>query len=480
MDPVSLMGEGGRGRKRTLQFVEGEVDTGVRLLEIADEALLAAVLAGEACLRAGSSGAEVALCTSDRTFGLKRTDTSNLLLLLDGRSSSGGGSGAPETPGAFLAAGQPAPETPGAVTPPPVATETPSPSAASVLHLGTQWEGLATQQARAQGLEPLLVCATCVDTLETCPIAPDYGALRELLDAYRFGAEEEDGAGGRDVGAAGRLFPELLTVARQSEGKLHAWLRAEHYLELEGRWMAVDAAYLGTLLRLVLCEVLQEGWTPSAVPPEGVIRAMAREGYRREVVENCLGRFFKPAETVAALDGEGGAGAEAEAEAGPGDPQEEGAGAGVGVGAGMVMEAQSLDIGAVCRFMAEPLFLEQSRWNLDKFLSRLRKELVLDVELPPVEEFLGGLALVETVRKFGKDFKEVEYFPARALSPDPKDCFAALFQRRKNWRHGELQPYLKGLALPAEQTLDQEVAKWSYSFRENGDAEKEQIYYRRW
>ena len=244
--------------------------------------------------------------------------------------------------------------------------------------------------------------------------------------------------------------------------------------------MTVDAAYLGTLLRLVLCEMLQEGWAPSSVPPEGVIRAMAREGYRREVVENCLSRFFKPTETVAAVGGVGGAGAEAEAEAGPGGPREEGAEADVGVGVGMVTEAQSLDFRAVCRFLAEPLFLEQPRWNLDKFSSRLREELVLDVELPRVEEFLGGLALVETVRKFGKDFKEVEYFPARALSPNPKDCFAALFQRRKNWRHGEIQPYLKGLALPAEQTLDQEIAKWSYSFRESGDAEKELIYYRRW
>ena len=474
MDPVSLMGEGGRGRKRALQFVEGEVDTGVRLLEMADEALLAAVLSGEACLRAGAGGEEVALCTADRTFGLKRTDTSNILLLLDGRSSSGGGGGAPGTPGTLPAAGQPAPETPGVVTPPPAAAATPSPSAPSVTRLGTQWEGLATQQARAQGLEPLLVCATCVDTLETCPIAPDYGALRDLLDAHRFGAEEEDGTGGSGAGATGRLFPELLTVARLSEGKLRAWLRAEHYLELEGRWMAVDAAYLGTLLRLVLCEILQEGWVPAAVPPEGVVQAMVREGYRREVVENCLGRFFKPAEsTVAAAEGAGDAGAAAEAETGPG---EEGTGAGVGGGGG----AQSLDFGAVCRFLAEPLFLEQPRWNLDKFSSRLREELVLDVELPGVEEFLGGLALVETVRKFGKDFKEVEYFPARALSSNPKDCFAALFQRRKNWRHGELQPYLVGLALPAEQTLDQEVAKWCYSFRENGDADNEQIYYRRW
>jgi len=93
MDPVSRLGEGGRGRKRALQYAEAGVETGVRLLEVADEALLAAVLAGETCLRAGGADQEAALCTADRTFGLKRTDTSNLLLLLNGGAGSGGGGG---------------------------------------------------------------------------------------------------------------------------------------------------------------------------------------------------------------------------------------------------------------------------------------------------------------------------------------------------------------------------------------------------
>ena len=88
---MSRLGEGGRGRKRALQYAEAGVETGVRLLEVADEALLAAVLAGETCLRAGGADQEAALCTADRTFGLKRTDTSNLLLLLNGGGGSGGG-----------------------------------------------------------------------------------------------------------------------------------------------------------------------------------------------------------------------------------------------------------------------------------------------------------------------------------------------------------------------------------------------------
>ena len=164
--------------------------------------------------------------------------------------------------------------------------------------------------------------------------------------------------------------------------------------------------------------------------------------------------------------GRGSVGAEAEAEKG------ESAG-----------DFKALSIGAMCKFIAERLFREQTRWNFDKFSAQLIKslrEVVLDADLPPAGEFLGGVALLETVRKYGKDFQEVDYFPVAALSPEPKERFKELFQRRANWRHGELQPYLAGLAIPANQTLDQEVAKWSRSFNVDGDAEKELTYYRRW
>ena len=465
MDPVSRLGGGGRGRKRALQYAEAGVETGVRLLEVADEALLAAVLAGETCLRAGGADQEAALCTADRTFGLKRTDTSNLLLLLNGGGGSGGG--APATPGALA---QPPPATPGATaTSAGVAVATPSPVAVR----GTQWEGLATQQARAQGLEPLIVCATCVDTLQTCGIPPAYALMRGMISARPFGAGADLPRDTLDSGeACGVSFRKLLEVARLSEDSLRAWLLEEHYLELEDRWMQVDAEYMHTLLSLVLCEALQEGWPTSALPVEGVVRGMAREGYRREVVENCLDRFCVRERRVVGqgegVTGRGSVGTEAEAEAEKGE---------------VAGDLKALNIGAVCKFMAEKLFREQARWNFDEFSAQLLKslrEVVLDADLPPTEEFLGGVALQETVRKYGKDFKEVEFFPVAALSPEPKERFKELFQRRANWRQGELQPYLTGLAIPADQTLDQEVAKWSRSFNVDGDAEKELIYYHRW
>ena len=90
------------------------MEHGLKLLELPDgaegTALLDVVLAGGASFK-GAGDETVVLCTPSSTYGVKRVDTSNIMLLLDGWEGQGPDPGAADAPATAAARGRgPGPE----------------------------------------------------------------------------------------------------------------------------------------------------------------------------------------------------------------------------------------------------------------------------------------------------------------------------------------------------------------------------------
>ena len=414
-------GGGGAGppAKKRMRFREGAVEHGLKLLELPDgaegTALLDAVLAGGASFK-GAGDETVVLCTPSSTYGVKRVDTSNMMLLLDGWEGQGPDPGAADAP----------------------ATQLPGDG-----DLAPSPEGLATQRRRAARLGVLEVSATCVDTLEVFPAAPDYQKLQRLMGERQYGADAAEGgeAEGLEAGGApGHWFHDISREVRACDADIRAWLEEQKCLHLEGKWMTIDDGYKGYMLELLLAKVDEKGWALDALPVAAVAEAMGGEDFRPEVVEH-----FLRAHGAVSADG----------------------------------ATCALDMADMARHFAEKLLAKRGKWYLDPFLAAWKEEFIMD--FTPTEDMLKGVAIVETTKKLGKQIREVVHFPLAALPCDPAQRFDALFRKKERWTQSELEPYLPGLTRPTGVAREVIVSKWTRSFRPDPkDAASELVYTRRW
>lgn len=56
-------------------------------------------------------------------------------------------------------------------------------------------------------------------------------------------------------------------------------MRDRDAIELEGCWRKVDAAYMGTLLETALFLAVQQGWSWSALPQQGLVEGLQTHGH---------------------------------------------------------------------------------------------------------------------------------------------------------------------------------------------------------
>ena len=182
-----------------------------------------------------------------------------------------------------------------------------------------------------------------------------------MLAAACYGERNEaPAASGQGGGAhaAGYSWQELTQRVQCSNKELSAALRRLQAMEKDGRWMTLEpgafspqamaerrdatltlprllcAAYLRSLLDVVILTAGAHGWSLTGFPREEMVDAVASDGYDRDVVAHCL-QIFGPAEAPA--DG-----------------------------------TWSLDARAVCIARARGLLSTTPRWRLDDFMTAWR------------------------------------------------------------------------------------------------------------
>ncbi|GLC39275.1 hypothetical protein PLESTB_001648800 [Pleodorina starrii] len=428
------------GQPRSLAFASGGVRSDLRLLEV-DEKLLEEIMRQGVVIKGGEDD-EAVLVTSCRTYGMKLVETTNLQLLVgpqdqqqqqpqhgeEGQSFQRGAVGEPG-PGATQAA-------------PPLGYGS---------GLMTQWNYFRSGSAVP---EPVAVNATSMSHIELVEVPPRLEALRGLLWQHPYGIEDErdeqvggrggqgdaemedatasgDGGGGGGGGGGvrgtssaargrGYTFEQLLDRVQASPAELRAALAAEGALELGGRWRAVEANYLGSLLELVLLTAEQEGMSLGALRESRLAAALQPDGYYPAVVRHCLGVYGKPAGEAAEA---GGSAAAAAPESGSG--------------------AWCLDETKVCVHFAVKVMAGRSL-PLAEFNAAWAR--AVPYGMTPCLDMLRAEALIDGS---GSEAR-ISPFPASALPRDPGERFGALFRRRARWEWSHLEPYLAGVRVPGQ------------------------------
>jgi sister chromatid cohesion protein DCC1 len=278
------------------------------------------------------------LVTHDRTYAVKRVETTNTLLLVppDGHRPE---SAFPPTQAA-VGGGTPLPA---AAAPPPDSTPArdatqrtpiaPAAAAAPAPTPGTINGGLQTQLERAEAGAarslPIVASAVARAHLEVAPTVPRLAALERLLDERPYGLEDEDDNEEDDSDGSGDgeqplpdasvaalhdpsppprpgvySFARLLARVQASPAELKAALRELGAVRLGGGggagagvnggaccWRRVDPGYASAMLEMALATAAAEGWPLNALPLRAMQRELRGSGYRPRLVRHCLELF---------------------------------------------------------------------------------------------------------------------------------------------------------------------------------------------
>ncbi|KAK9794336.1 hypothetical protein WJX73_004181 [Symbiochloris irregularis] len=281
----------------------------------------------------GERDGEAVLCTQDKTYALKQVETTNTVLLVEGRAE--GNSQAP----------------------------TPAKGA------GPNNNGLLSQiqqNAKADANEKVTAVALCASHLELQQTAPQFAPVHKMLQAHAYGREDEsehmDADGDADM-AEGRSreppsFQDLLDDCQASSSELQEELDRCGAVQLDGLWRAMDGEYVAMLTDMLLLTVQQHGWSLTDVPEAGMCEALGADGYDGRLVRHCLSRLGKPCSSTE-------------------EP------------------AWHLGNEQVCMHVARKLLKGQSRWALSEFEERWVEE--LPQEMQPHVSMLKAEVLTETL-----------------------------------------------------------------------------------
>ena len=406
------------GERAGLSYGDDFEGTDVELLELPPE-LLSSVQSGEEtlCFKGGPDE-EAVLCTKDRTYAVKRVETSNTVLILQ-----------------------------------------PTRGFEHEVDDEVDDEERAGKRPRsdapdASGEEPcakrLTAFAQAASHLELVPTAPRLDAMwdRLLSDRHVFAGADVDKASDdawlaanvddADVGEEGLpdppprgfAFEELVETTQASEGEILAALEDGPAFEFGGRWRGMDPGYLDHLLDVTVVTAQAEGWELTRIPEGKMVDALAADGFPAAVTQHGLRTYFVAAgeETAAAAGGGGGEGTAT---------------------AGRTLWC--VDAARVCRAKASQLLDSApggggggpTRWRLTDFIGKWRDALPEDLKGACDEGLLKGLALVERAADGGDGL--VRPYRADRLSKVPKERFQALFALKPRWTRDELEPYVNGL-----------------------------------
>ncbi|MEW5314184.1 MAG: hypothetical protein WDW38_005699 [Sanguina aurantia] len=428
---------------RGLRFGQ-DVRTDLRLLEV-DEKLLQEMLTHGVSIK-GSEHEEAVLCTATKTFALKYVETTNLQLLVE-----------PE------------------------------------------------ELSKSDVVPPVVVSATTKAHIEVVETAPRLLALSALLNERRYGAEDEEMLQTMPEGAGLYTFADLVERVQASEGELRSALTAMHAVELEGVWRLMDAAYMDSMLELVLLSAQEEGLPWHAIPLRAIRSSLCPSGYSPAVLRHCLSVFGRqlPEEGCAAAGGSFSHGGSSSSnhhdmEAGSGEAEQSTWSLDQGkrmMRSGAAMQDARSHVGierapgaqeqrrvmtrrthggvTVCAHVAAQLLsravqLSKPQPSVSEFMVAWQHAappgMTVDVEM------LRGEVLMED--KGGKML--VRAFPAGSLPLDPAKRFAAIFTRGKpRWEMSELEPYLAGLKVPG---LSVEALLLKYTRASKSSPEAQAIY----
>ena len=409
------------------------LEDGVKLMELPRE-IMDALKVGDRLSIRGSRDDEAVLCTADKSFVVRKIESSNTSLILAPRaagSASGGAGG---------------------------------------------------------GATALSVAATATCTYELIPTLPRLDRLGELLgkEPYRGvssgeaggggGGGEAKGEGGADGGAGagagagaggsrkrsepssgrgkspkrqrsegtGYTTEELLGEVQASEAELQEGLRELGALQIDGRWRVVDAAYLAEIFDLILSLCIEHDWPLGAVSSKECCAALSDENYCPVAIQHALRVHARSEDSGEGKEGGSGGGTEAGAVAGA---EAEG------------KTCWELDLTKVAMFKAKRLLQERraqkgigpnAAWPVDDFMDAWAGSLPEGV--PVAMEALRGIALCSNNDDSGdsavssvKENVVVEHYPASELPRDAKGRFQALFDKRAKWDLVDLDPYVDGL-----------------------------------
>ena len=422
----------------------------VELLELPPD-LLEKIQSGEESLSfKGAPDDEAVLCTSDRTFLVKRVETSNTLLVMQpaggiDRTVVGDAEGEDDRE-LDPAADGPTPKrrrrdsAAGEGTPTAENGTTPNGTSAAPAENDTPALPNHTAYAEASSHLELVPTEPKLDAMWLALRSPPHAyagadvdrdadaAWAASLDDTEFGE-----VGVPDPPPRGFTLDELDAEARASQAEIQSALDAGPAFRGEdGRWRGIDEEYLEHAMDIAMVTAQGNGWELGAIPGDAVANAMIADGFPAAATAKALATFCSRA-------------------------------SGDGDGDGVTW---SVDAAKLCAAKASRVLDEAPtgggggsgapRWRLDAFLERWRSKTPEDARGGCVEANLRGLALVEKATDGGGGF--VRAFRASQLPRNLKERFAAIFAFKPRWILEELEPYLEATA---DATVEAQLLKYT-------------------
>jgi sister chromatid cohesion protein DCC1 len=421
--------------------------------------LLEKIQSGEESLSfKGAPDDEAVLCTSDRTFLVKRVETSNTLLVMQpaggiDRTVVGDAEGEDDRDLDHASDG-----------PTPKRRRRDSAAGEGTPAAAENGTPAATAENGTPALPDLTAYAEAASHLELVPTEPKLDAmwlaLRSPPHAYA-GADVDRDAdaawaaslddtefgeeGVPDAPPRGFTLDELDADARASRAEIQSALDAgPAFRGDDGRWRGIDEEYLEHAMDIAVVTAQGNGWELGAIPGGAVANAMIADGFPAAATAKALAAFCSRA---------GGGGDD-----GDGDDV-----------------TWSVDAAKLCAAKASRVLDEAPpgggggsgapRWRLDAFLERWRSKTPEDVRGGCVEANLRGLALVDKAADGGGGF--VRAFRASQLPRNLKERFAAIFAFKPRWTLEELEPYLEATA---DATVEAQLLKYTRVSQPNAKA----------
>jgi len=427
-----------------------------RLLEATPE-ILKALTSGERVYFKGDESSEAVMCTANQTFKIQKVETSNTMLLVPPGEMSVNLSPPPSSLQAAVGIDLEDVSSP-------FSSSSPAPAAAP-----------SSSAPSCRVLPRFEADGAASFTFVTEVIAPKLSELHALLSKVPYGActgdsgvtnSLEDLEARRGVAQAlGRpSLQDLVQSVQASEGEIRAAMRKCQALEIDGRWCSVDPAQVEETLEAVVDCVIEHDLNPYALGLQlshvtALVAPADGSGlFDARVVRHCLALFSQEQEQddggckdgnggdeVFALDRDKVAVFRAHSLFKHEGTAAEGGGGGRGGGGG----------GQCCLGYDELM----EKWELAlpmepgvafdrNNFARLLKGVA--VALPSSKQE-SELVVGDTVTVCAQQPSEsvvFRYLPEKALSTDPVERFASLFEVCPQWTGEALSPYLEPLVAP--------------------------------
>ncbi|EEH52035.1 uncharacterized protein MICPUCDRAFT_53535 [Micromonas pusilla CCMP1545] len=470
----------------------------VELMELPPELLAVIEEGGEMAFK-GAPDEEAVLCTRDKTYAVKRVETSNTLLLLqppgglgdddddddddaEGAEGADGDRGTPEPIAKKPRKSAPSPK-------PRDPPETPAEACALALSQQKDAGGASDPNDPKRAKKDITAFAQASSHLELTLIAPRLDAMwarlqsephvyagpereRELDDADAEEGEEdvaaaeaeeegdadaanEDGAprrGGRSSSSSNRGFDleDLVENAQASEMEIIAALDEGPAFVLDGKWRGIEPSYLAHVMDVAIVNAQVEGWPLTKIPEKDAVEKLAEDGFPEAVTQHFLRAYCHPNSADASWSVDATKVCVAKASGLLDEPVAAsggGGGGGGGPGGGGV---------------------NAGRWRLRDFVERWRESVPEELRDVVDASLLRGLALVDkTAGVDGSENAFVRPFRADRLPKTPKERFHALFTLKPRWTMDELEPYVVGTR---EMTVEAQLLKFTRVSQPTADA----------